>query len=138
MRIVPQQDAQIEDLLQEYAAARKARDSAQLRLDEAQQRLTKQMEADQRKQAEFVHNGFVYRATYVKKNTTQIDEPGLRKALSAKVFDAYTTKKLDRRAMEKAMDEGKVDPMVVSKFVTMVPSKPYLSYTQVAKEDEDG
>ena len=90
----------------------------------------KQMEADQRKTYRWDEDGARHTLTYVQSHTTQIDEPGLRRALRAKTFDRYTKRVLDRRAMEKAMDAGDIDPVVVSRFVTLRPNKPHLKYTE--------
>lgn len=115
-----------DDLVAEFLVARADRDSAQARLDEVQARLVKQMEADQRKSYRWTADGKSHAVTYVAKGATVIDEKGLRKALTAKVFDKYTKKVLDKRAMETAMDEGVIDPITVSRFVSIKPSRPYL------------
>lgn len=118
------------DLVAEYLAARQERDRAQVRLSDLGERLIKQMEADQRKSFRWSADGLAHAVTYVRKHTTVIDEPGLRKALTARVFDKYTVRKLDRRAMESAMDAGAVDPITVSRFVTSKPGQPYLEYRE--------
>jgi hypothetical protein len=114
------------ELVTNYLLARRARDHAQLMLDEAQSRLIKQMEADQRKSFRWKEDGVSRAITYVQKRTTVINEAGLRKALTAKVFDKYTKRVLDRKAMEEAMDTGEVDPVTVLQYVTMKPQRPYL------------
>jgi len=94
------------------------------------------MEADQKKTISWREGDKIKKLTYVRSTTTEIDEKGLRKALTAKVFDRYTVKKLDKKAMEAAMDTGEVDPVIVSKFVTLKPRKPYLTYKESeVKED---
>jgi hypothetical protein len=123
-------------LVGDYLIARQARDKAQAALDDAQARLMKQMEADQRKTYKFSTGHAAYTVSYVQAHTTVIDEAGLRKALGARAFDRYTIKKLDRKAMEKAMDEGKVDPITVSRYVTLQPNKPHLSLTEKEVTDE--
>ena len=122
-------------LLADWMNARRARDDAQAALDMAQERLQKQMEADQRKSYRWTADGLSHAVTYVAKGATVIDEKGLRKALTAKVYDQYTVKKLDRRAMEKAMDEGAIDPVTVSRFVTIKPSRPYLELREREVEE---
>ena len=122
-------------LLADWMNARRARDDAQAALDMAQERLLKQMEADQRKSYRWTADGLSHAVTYVAKGATVIDEKGLRKALTAKVYDQYTVKKLDRRAMEKAMDEGAIDPVTVSRFVTIKPSRPYLELREREVEE---
>jgi hypothetical protein len=114
-------------LVGDYLIARQKRDQAQAELDEAQSRLMKQMEADQRKSYKFTTADAKYTVSYTQGHTTVIDEKGLRRALTAKVFDRYTKKVLDRKAMETAMDAGAVDPVTVSRFVTLKPNKPHLT-----------
>jgi ATP-dependent Clp protease ATP-binding subunit ClpA len=57
-----------------------------------------------------------------------LDEASAR--LTAKVFDRYTVKKLDRKRMEEAMDTGAIDPVTVSRYVELKPSRPYLEYRE--------
>ena len=93
------------------------------------------MEENQRKNINFVIDGKKFSTTYTQRTTNQINEEGLRKALSAQVFDRYTVKKLDKKALEKAMTDGEIDPVVVAQFVEQVPGKTYLTYR--AKEEAD-
>jgi hypothetical protein len=127
------------DLVGDYLNARAERDYAQVRLDMIQERLMKQMEADQRKSFRWSVDGVRHVVTYVQSHVTRIDEKGLRRALRAKVFDKYTVRKLDRRAMEAAMDAGVIDKLTVSRFVTLQPNVPHLSYkaTPVATDIEE-
>ena len=122
-------------LLFDYMQARRARDRAQADLDEAQRLLMKQMESDQRKSYRWVDHGHRYSVSYTQGHTTVIDEKGLRRALTAKVFDQYTKKVLDRKAMEQAMDAGAVDPVTVSRYVTSKPNRPHLSMTEKEVEE---
>lgn len=127
MKITP--DAP-DDLVGEYLALRAERDKAQSALDEATERLMKQMEADQRKSFRWTANGRAHSLTFVRRNTVEVDEPGLRKALTAKVFDRYTKRVLDRKRMETAIEAGEVDPITVSRFTTLRPAKAYLDYRE--------
>jgi len=115
-------------ILTDYLFARREYEAAQTRLSEISERLMKQMEADQRKTYRWAADGASHTLTYVQSHTTEIDEVGLRKALRAKVFDRYTKRVLDRKAMEKAMDAGEVDPVTVSRFVHLRPKVPYLQF----------
>ena len=124
------------DLIAEYLSARDARDAATVRLEEIQSRLRKQMETDQRKSYRWDVDGIRHTLTWTQSHTTRIDEPGLRKALKAKVFDRYTKRVLDRKAMEAAMDAGEVDPVTVSKYVTLQPNLPHLNYRVRPAESE--
>lgn len=92
---------------------------------------------EQRKTAEVQDGGKEYRVTYVQGETTKIDEQGLRKALGAANYRKYTKETLDRKKLEEGMDKGEVDPIVVGQHVQVVPSKPFLRFTEKeAKEDE--
>lgn len=124
-------------LVDDYLEARAARDQAQARLDELGDRLVKQMEADQRKSYRWDADGARHTLTYVQSHTTQIDEAGLRRALKARIFDRYTKRVLDRKAMENAIDAGEVDPVVVSRFVRLQPNKPHLTYKVGAVKEEE-
>ena len=84
-----------------------------------------------------MENGdFKYHATYVQTRTPIVDEKGLRKALGAKRYDQFTVKKLDRKAMERAMDAGELDTSTVAKFVTEKLSTPYLKFSVSEKKEE--
>lgn len=135
MKISPTQP---DPLVVDYLHARDVRDAAQVRLDECSEALMKQMEADQRKSYRWKVDGISHTVTYVQSHTTRIDEVGLRKALRAKVFDKYTKRVLDRKAMEAAMGEGVIDPVTVSKYVTLQPNVPHINYrvTPVKEEEE--
>lgn len=119
-----------DELVSCYLQARHERDRAQALLDEFADRLMKQMEADQRKSYRWQHDGRAFAVTYVQAHTTVIDEKGLRRALRAPTFDRYTKKVLDRKAMEAAMDAGLIDPVTVSRFVTLKPNKPHLAVAE--------
>jgi hypothetical protein len=133
MRITPNEP---DPLVTEYLSARTARDQAEERFRDLETRLIKQMEADQRKNYHWAVDGQPHTLTYVQGSTTYVDEVGLRKAMGARNFDQYTRKVLDRRAMEKAMTAGEVDPVTVSRFVTQRPKKPYLTHNIKPRESE--
>jgi len=121
--------------LREYLAAKSAFDQAERHLKIKQAELLAQMQADHAKTLTFHGDGTTKQVTYVSRKTYTVDEKGLRRALTAKVFDRYTEKRLNRKALEDAMDRGEVDPVVVARFVSEAESKPYLKYTE---KDEPG
>ena len=126
-------------LLAEYLDARAARDTAQIHLDEIQDRLMKQMYSDQRKSYRWEDDGVRHTVTYVRSSVTRIDEKGLRRALRAKVFDQYTKRVLDRKAMEAAIDAGVIDKVTVAPFVTQQPNVPHIAYKATPqREASDG
>lgn len=121
MRIVKDTSRE-QTLIEAYLEAKQAADLAKQRVEEIGDRLIAQMEQSQTK----TYTTDDAKLTYVRVGRPIIDEKGLRKALTAKVFDKYTTKTLNKKAMEDAMETGEVDPVIVSKFVTTKYNKPFL------------
>lgn len=126
------------DLLGEYIAARRAFDQAERHLKKIAEELADDMAANHRKSFSLtdLNEHKVHTVTFVQAERVELDEKGLRKALTAKVFDKYTVKKLNKKALEEAMGRGDVDPMVVSKYVEAKKGLPYLRYTERDAEDE--
>ena len=118
------------ELVQNYLIARARRDRAQTILDDAQARLIKQMEADQRKSFRWDDGGVRRTINYIQKHTVVINEAGLRRALTARVFDKYTKKVLDRKKMEDAIGMGAVDKMTVAQYAESKPQRAYLEYRE--------
>ena len=118
------------ELVREYLIARAEMDKAKVRLDEAAGRLIKQMESDQRKSYRWDTDGVRRAITYKQAHRTEIDERGLRRALTARVFDKYTKKVLDRRKMEEAIGTGVIDKVTVAQFASDNPGQPYLEYRE--------
>jgi hypothetical protein len=118
-----------------FVQAKHDADFANRKLEDAEAKLLAMMESSQQKTATWKDGTVKFSATYTQRTTNQINEQGLRKALTAKVYDRFTIKKLDRKALEQAMTDGEVDPMIVAKFVDQVPGKTYLTYR--AKDDDE-
>lgn len=93
------------------------------------------MRIDQQKTYDWADESRNGSVTYSERSNIVIDESGLRKALGARVFNRYTTRVLDRSAMEKALEAGEVDQDVVSRFVTSGPVSPVLT---VRERKENG
>lgn len=136
MQIARKLDTDEQEALLNYIDAKRDADQANSRLTNAEAKLLGLMETKQRKTLGYTIDGTKFTATYTQRTTNQINETGLRKALTAKVFDKFTVKKLDRKALEKAMSDGDVDPLIVAKFVDQVPGKTYLTY-RAKDETED-
>jgi hypothetical protein len=136
MRIVTAQTT-VEDLiLDEYLAARAAAETANQRLEQAQQKLLAQMAEEQQKTYKWSDGSVTKSISYAVRSVPVIDEAGLRKALKAPVYDKFTVRKLDRSKLEQAMSLGEVDPVLVSQFTTMKPSNPYLTYRESSNAQE--
>ncbi len=123
-------DPQEADLLAEYIAARRAYEQAERHYKELGKQHTEEKAQKHQKSMTLTSEGKAINVTYVQKTSYDLDEKGLRRALTAKVFDSYTEKKLNRKALEEAMSRQDVDPTVVAKYVSEKPSTPYLRYTE--------
>jgi hypothetical protein len=117
-------------LLREYREARRVADLANERVKRCEERLLEHMEQNREKSIVLNQNGKRYTATYTQRTTNQINEKGLRKALTAKVYDSFCVKKLDRNKLQLAMSDGRIDPVVVATFVEQVPGAKYLTYRE--------
>lgn len=117
-------------MLDEYLSAKAAADRANQHLTVTERRLMDHMSQHQLKSVVLEDSDLVHRVTFVQREVVKIDEKGLRRALRAKVYDQFTVRKLDRRALEGAMERGEVDPMIVSQYATVEKSSPYLRYTE--------
>ena len=122
-------------VLEEYLDAKAEMVRVNDRFARAQTALLNQMREKHQKSYKWIRDGQTRSVTYVQGERTVIDEKGLRKALTAKVFDKYTDKKLNRKKMEEAMSEGVIDPMVVAQHVSSQPASAYLRYTEHKEEE---
>lgn len=136
MHIERKIDPEEQTALLNYLAVRKTADRAKRFLEEAEEQLLKVMEAKRQKSFSYSEDGTKYSVTYTQRTENKINEAALRKALTARVYDAYVVKKLDRKSLENAMSSGEVDPMVVARYVDQVPGKPFLTYRE--KEETSG
>lgn len=75
-----------------------------------------------------------YQVTSVQGERLVVHEDGLRKAITAPVFDRLCNLKLDRTKLEIAIAEGRVDPVVVASHTTKHQNKPYIKLTQIGAE----
>lgn len=96
------------------------------------------MEDHREKTLAMSQGGKQYSVTYTQRTNVQINEAGLRKALRASVYDKYTKKVLDRKALEDAMGKGIVDPMLVAKYVTEAPGARYLTFRAKDEDEAQG
>jgi hypothetical protein len=97
--------------------------------------LAAEMESQQIKTHEVQDGGKIYRATFLQASTPIIDEAGLEKDLGTEVFERYTKRVLDRKALEEGMEHGEVDPFVVGKHVTERKNRPSVRFSTRAADD---
>lgn len=116
------------------AAARRDVEKMQEAFAKAQRALADYMETHQRKTVKITDEGFLFQATYSRQTSVKIDEDGLRKKMGAKEFDQYTVKKLDRKALEQALDDNEALQLTVAPFVSTTQSEPFIRLT--IKEDK--
>jgi nitrogen regulatory protein PII len=78
-----------------------------------------------------------YKVTTVQGERLEVNEPGLRKAITAAVFDKLCDLKLNRTKLEVAVAEGRVDPVVVATHTTKKLNKPFIKLSAVGGEAAD-
>jgi hypothetical protein len=122
--------------LNEFIEAKRAVEDAQRRLELAQQSLVEKMTREQRKTFIKEDGGKVYRATYVQAVRTVVNEEGLKKAIGAVKFRKVSKQVLDKKLLEKAMETGAVDPVLVGQYVTEVPNRPSIRLSEGTASDE--
>ena len=76
---------------------------------------------------------FITKVTIVRPTSIEIDEEGLKKALTASQWKAITTLSLDKKKLEDNVARGKIDIDVVANNSTEKPKKPYLKITHSKK-----
>lgn len=117
---------EIDRLMIEYQHARSIADKAIAAQHDAQNALIEQLALRGIKSHEF--DG--HRATVVKSSTYVFDEKGLRKAVGARSYNKWTTAKLDRKKLEKAVEAGDLDPVVLASYATEKEGAPYIRLTE--------
>ena len=137
MRIVRQTE-ESDQLLQDLVEAKQAEAAAHARVMACEGALLNYMEAHREKTLVLNAEDRQFTATYTQRTSTTINEQGLRKALRARVFDKYTKRVLDKKALEQAMSAGDVDPMLVAKYVTAVPGARYLTFREKELDEAQG
>lgn len=131
LRLVDQDEMRLISLLGDFREAQRERGEAELRFAEAEARLMTAL--GERKTAKVGS----HRVTVVRRETTKVDEPKLKKLLGAKLWNKVAKSVLDRGKLESAISTGEVSLDVVASASTIVPSKPYLRLSDDGPEEAD-
>jgi hypothetical protein len=78
----------------------------------------------------------VQRATYVQNETIKIDEAGLKKSVSVKVWNRLTDRKVNRDKLKTAIADGELSQELASAFLSVQKSKPYIRYSEGKRREE--
>ena len=122
-------------LVQSFAELSQAAADAQTAFESVRKVLAAEMEDQQIKTHEVQDGGKIYRATFLQAVIPVIDEGGLEDELGSEVFEKYTKRILDRKALEDAMEHGEVDPLIVGKHVTERKNRPSVRFSIRAADD---
>lgn len=77
------------------------------------------------------------KATKIEASSLVFDQPQLKKALGAKVWNKVTTRILDTTKLEDQIAEGRIDPVTVAECSTEKFNKPYIKVTaRAATKDQ--
>lgn len=76
-----------------------------------------------------------YKATIVRSDKVEIDEKGFLEDLSSEIYDEIVEKKINRKLLEKAIEDGKINKDIAKKNIKVKSSKPYvrLNVTELIK-----
>lgn len=80
--------------------------------------------------------GMRYRVALVQSERMGFNEPSLRKALSAPVYDKLCDLKLNRNKLEEAIADGRVDPVVVAINTVVTKNKPFVKLTPIQGSEQ--
>lgn len=118
------------DLFEALALLRQERDDADFAYRNLQNTLVAHLEAKHQKTATVRGKKF----TVVVTERTIIDEDGLKKGLGARTWNQFTIKKLDRKKLEQALQDGSVDPVLVAKHSSVKRDTPYIRISSVEQD----
>lgn len=106
-------------------ASRKAEQAA-----EELRKVREELIAELRNRGVKTHEHEGLRATMVQTTTYAFDESGLRKSLGVRVYNKLTTAKLDKKKLEKAVEDGQLDPVIVAQYATEKEGAPFIRFTE--------
>lgn len=125
----------LDTLVAGFARLQAEADQATRSLNHVKSLLTEAMTEEQVKTHEVQDGGKIYRATFTQASIPQIDEAGLREELGDEVIDSYCKLVLDKKALETAMEDGRIDPYVVGRHVTERKNAPSVRFTVRSADD---
>jgi hypothetical protein len=127
------------DMLGAVLAAQVAKDrmiEAEESFKKAQARLVEMIKEKDQKSTSVRAGNTIIKATVVQAEQVKIDEPGLRKALGAKVYDDLCVKKIDKNKLREAVTEKKVDAVVVAQHTEVSLGSAYIKFSETKEIDE--
>jgi methionine synthase I (cobalamin-dependent) len=137
MRIRKNEDKDLADALLEARYAKEAVAIAQDEWERKEAILIEMIRAKQQKSTTVTFGNKLIKATVAQREVVNIDEPGLRKALGAKLFDTYCTKKLDKTALRRGISDNQVDPVIVAQHSQVSMGKAYVLFSEPAEKEPD-
>lgn len=137
MRIRTKDTSELTGAVLAARAAKNRLIDAQLEYDQAEIRLVEVLRSNERKSTTVSDGDKMVRATVTQRETVKVDEPSLRKAVGAKVFDALCTKKLSTSLLKEAVAEGVVDAVVVAQHSQVTMGKAYITFSQPEEKEPD-
>ena len=111
--------------------------TAQEEWEQAESKIIDLIRARERKSATVAFGSKIIKATVAQREVVSIDEPALRKALGAKTYDSYVTKKLDKTALKRGISDNKVDPIIVAQHSHISMGKAYIVFSEPAEKEID-
>lgn len=127
---------ELDDLAARWRQARDAKLDAEEKFAKAEHDLVTAMADAGRKTATADLEDGAFKIRVVASETVRVNEPGLKKALGARLYNTLLKKSLDQSLLKKALADGKVDPIVVAQHSEVVPRKSYIKLTLLGEDPE--
>lgn len=124
------------DPLARYAAAKLAVVEAEQELDEAKHLVIEHLQSKKTKSLTRVDGNRKQIFTIARQTRTVVDEQGLSAALDPEIFDSLLKKQLDKKKLEAALEEGRVDPDVVAPHLDLKEGDPFVVFTETEVEPD--
>lgn len=122
------------ELVEGLRAARAELDRADEAFHTAQSAVVDHIKALGQKTASYSQGAVVVRATVVQAERVVVDEPALKKALGARVFNKLTVRKLSNELLRKAIMDSVVDPVVVAQHSRITYNAPSVRISESVED----
>jgi len=129
-------DKEVHESIEDYRRLVKEKEEIDLALEKAKRRIIELAAIKGQKSLSTTSGNHKIVATVSSRTTTKFNEEGLKKAIGAVSYKRLCKLVVDRRKVEEAIKEERVDPVVVAQFTAVTPSATYIRLSEKAIDDE--
>lgn len=124
-----------DDKIAQWQEAKKAYEAAKQNLDSITSEIAEEMISREIKSDTVVVNNVEYKVTVVQTESVKFDENSLFESMGKRAFDKIADLKLNKKKLEAAIRDGRVDAELISRNAIISKSTPYIRVTE--RNDED-